>query len=60
MDKNETISLQVANKEKCKCAKCLYGQFGGFDNWKCIKYPKGKPSEVLYENKDCEKFKGAR
>ena len=53
----QEIYMQTADKKKCPCAKCLYGQFGGFDNWKCIKYSKGKPREILYENESCPKFK---
>lgn len=53
----QEIYMQTANKKKCSCAKCLYGQFGGFDNWKCIKYSKGKLREILYENEPCPKFK---
>ena len=53
----QEIYMQTADKKKCPCTKCLYGQFGGFDNWKCIKYSEGKPREILYENKSCPKFK---
>lgn len=63
MRDNEIIKALSADKEKCPCAKCLYGQFGrpnGFSSWKCIEYTDGKPQEVLYENKECPKFKPTR
>lgn len=50
------LNVRMAN-DKCKCKNCLFGFFGGFTNWKCVKYKEGKPDDVLYENKECPKFK---
>jgi len=55
-NRNDEVFIKVADKSKCKCARCIYGLFGGWANWKCLKYKDGKPNEVLYENKDCPKF----
>ena len=54
---NETISVRVANKEKCPCAKCKWGKlFGGWDESWCAKFTEVKPSKILYDNEDCPHF----
>lgn len=55
---NDTLSVRVADKEKCPCAKCKWGLlFGGWDESWCAKYPDGKPSRILYDNEECPYFK---
>lgn len=59
--KNETLLVNVANKDKCPCVKCKWGKlFGGWDNWFCVKYVEGKPNDILYKNKECPYFEKSK
>lgn len=45
--------------DDCPCKKCWHGwrvASKGCVNWMCVKYPNGKPDEVLYDNQPCEFF----
>lgn len=53
MDKDEILSVVAPDEKKCECAKCAYGLFGGWDNWKCPKFPQGKPNGILYGGDKC-------
>lgn len=53
MDKDEILNVLAPDERKCECAKCAYGLFGGWDNWKCPKFPKGKPNGILYGGDKC-------
>ena len=59
MREDEILSVESPQKDKCECAKCLYGLFGGWDNWKCAKFPNGKPNGVLYNGDKCPEFVSA-
>lgn len=50
----EDLIVNLPNPKKCLCYKCKKGVWnpGGST---CMAF-KLKPSDVLYRNKDCEKF----
>ena len=56
--KEETISVEMADPEKCKCFKCIHG-FLKPDYIGCGKF-RVKPREVLYENAECSEFKALK
>ena len=54
---DEVLTVRVADKEKCPCAKCKWGVlFGGWDESWCAKFIDNKPGSILYDNAECPHF----
>lgn len=52
----------VFAKSGAYCAVCVFRDRSkyGYRKYTCIRYPQGKPHDVLYENGECEKFLKAK
>lgn len=53
MNKDEELAVLSPVKDKCPCVKCALSMFGGWNDWRCAKFPNGKPDGILYDGDKC-------
>lgn len=59
MDRNEPIGFIIPDVEKIACRYCVIAEKEHIARYYCSEYPEpeGKPSEVMFDNAPCPKFK---